>query len=61
MSACVIAGRAGGVPVAMAEAVIVNIVGLVVVVVTAIVPIDDGCGWQIVLMLRPVGITVTVC
>ena len=61
LSACVIAGGAGGVPVAAAGAVVVDIVRLVVVVVTAIVPISVGCGWQIVLVLRPVGIAVAVC
>ena len=56
-----IAGRAGGVPVAAAGAVVVDIVGLVVVVMTAIVPISGGCGWRIVLMLYPVDIAVVVC
>jgi len=31
------------------------------VVMTAIVPISVGCGWQIVLVLHPVGIAIAVC
>ena len=52
---------AGGAPVAAAGAVVVDIVRLVVVVVTAIVPIGGGCDLQIVFVLCPIDITGADC